>query len=106
MTHPGPVNAPTYTEQLDGKRLGGQRERVLGYMLAESRVGNWRSLCEIRVTLGFPEASISARLRDFRKEQFGEYRVDRRRRVEEKGAWEYRVRPPVEVLEFALEGGT
>jgi hypothetical protein len=38
---------------------------------------------------GFPEASISARLRDFRKEQFGKHVVERRRRSQ--GQWEYRL---------------
>jgi hypothetical protein len=49
----------------------------------------WRTLREIEVALGFPQASISARLRDLRKPSFGGFVVKRRRRSS--GTWEYQV---------------
>jgi hypothetical protein len=51
---------------------------------------NWRTLAEIETATGFPQASISARLRDLRKPKFGPYIVERQRR--RPGTWEYRVR--------------
>jgi len=41
--------------------------------------GVFRSLAGIAHATGFPEASISARLRDFRRPKFGGYTVERRR---------------------------
>ena len=79
----------TYEPVLDGQRLAGQLERVKALMLD----GSWRSLAEIRELLGNrdSEAGISARLRDLRKAHFGRHAVDRRRRYESKGLWEYRL---------------
>ncbi len=80
----------TYDAQLDKPRLTGQLEAVLGLMLAD---GAWRTLKEISAELGYPEASISARLRDLRKDKFGNYRVDRKRMFTS-GLFAYRVLPP------------
>jgi hypothetical protein len=45
--------------------------------------GRWRTLAEIHANVrGGSEASISARLRDFRKRQWGQNTVNRRRRGE------------------------
>jgi hypothetical protein len=98
MSEPGPINALTYEPPIDDKRILPQRERILRFMLERSSLG-WLTLREISDALGHPEASISARLRDFRKDVFGAYQVDRRRRVDMKGTWEYRVVNP-----FALDG--
>ena len=78
----------TYDKTQDLKRLGGQLQAVFGYMaLAE-----WKTLREIEDDLGYPQSSISARLRDFRKDKFGGHIVERRRRGEgAKGLFEYRV---------------
>jgi hypothetical protein len=100
---PGPINSPAYERPIDDSRILPQRERVLQFMLriAEiNRGAKWLTLREVSDALGFPEASISARFRDFRKNKFGAYEVDRRRRVEQKGTWEYRVTRP-----FILDGG-
>lgn len=90
----------TYEEKLDCPRLTKQLDRVREYMLAIFPA--WRSLAEISYDLQhkyggkFPEASISARLRDLRKKEFGGYIVERKRReigefIERRssGTWEY-----------------
>ena len=53
-------------------------------------VSGWLTLPVISAQTGYPEASISARLRDLRKTKFGAYNVERRYVVN--GLWEYRVR--------------
>ena len=98
----------TYEEELDGKRLGKQLEAVRVRLLLASSVGRWLTLAEMeRLFSGrYPQASISARLRDLRKPRFGGYIVERRRRLEaERGIFEYRVVKPSpnawqQVLEF------
>lgn len=78
----------TFVESLDCDRLRHQLGRVRSLMLD----GVWRTLAEISAVTGDPQASISARIRDLRKDRFGGYRVDRRRRAEaERGIFEYRV---------------
>lgn len=88
-----PQDAPefdgaTYDAPLDHERLGAQALRVWTVVSD----GRWRTLAEIEAECGDPQASISARLRDFRKPKFGEHLVERRRRGEEhRGLFEYRV---------------
>ena len=78
----------TYDPELDKERLGKQLASVRDLMMDGVR----RTLREIADTLGIPEASASARLRDLRKERFGSYQIERRRRGEEKrGLFEYRM---------------
>ena len=84
----GPIDESTEIKEHDRKRLYRQRAKVLAYMLPRE---DWRSLAEINAALGEPEGSISARLRDFRKAEYGSYYVPARRRVAEKGTWEYQV---------------
>lgn len=81
----------TFDSDLDGGRLSRQIVRVRNLMLDQK----WRTLAEIEAMTGFPQASISARLRDLRKERFGMFIVERRRR-KEGGTWEYRVLPPAD----------
>lgn len=79
----------TFDRDADGRRLNAQTQRVFDLM----RDGTWRTLAEIAKATGDPEASISARLRDLRKEKFGGHAVERRRRGEVKrGLWEYRLK--------------
>lgn len=63
----------TYDPGRDFERLKGQLGRV--YLLM--RDGKWRTLAMIRQQTGDldSEAAISARLRDFRKKQFGGHTV-------------------------------
>lgn len=85
--------APTYETKLDGERIDTQRGRVARLMLLATEQDRWLTLREIAAGTGFPEASISARLRDLRKARFGSYSVLRRRRGEpSRGLWEYSVR--------------
>jgi hypothetical protein len=87
------VSATGYEAKLDGERLGKQLDSVRKIMVRESFYGSFVTLREIAVLSGYPEASISARLRDLRR--LG-YLVEKRRRgVESRGLWEYAVRKAV-----------
>lgn len=78
----------TYKQELDEARLGAQLKRVLELMSDEV----WRTLREISDAVEAPEASVSSRLRDLRKPQFGGHKVESRRRGEaQRGLWEYRL---------------
>ena len=76
--------------QADQAPMGRQLEAVLSLM----RDGRWRTLreiCDAIDNIGDPQ-SISARLRDLRKERFGSWTVDRRIRAGTSRVREYRVR--------------
>lgn len=75
----------TYDEARDGERLARQMGRVRAVM----GDGAWHTLPEIASLTGYPEASISARLRDLRKAKFGGHVVERR--FAGHGLWQYRV---------------
>jgi hypothetical protein len=75
----------TFEQARDGARLSGQLTAVRAIMAD----GIWRSLPELRARTGYPEASISARLRDLRKPRFGGHTVERRRGGP--GLFEYRL---------------
>jgi DNA-binding transcriptional regulator GbsR (MarR family) len=78
----------TYIHKFDHNRLTGQLSDVYAVMAD----GRWRTLDEINGETGHTHQSISARLRDLRKEKFGSYTVSRRRRGDPKhGVHEYRV---------------
>lgn len=80
----------TFVRKHDASRLGALLGAVKRVMLD----GQWRTLAEIHTAIGGlgTEASISARLRDLRKEKFGGLTVERRRRGEPSdGLHEYRV---------------
>lgn len=71
-----PFDGDTFDPEHDGERLGTLLSAVFELM----RDGQWRTLAEIREELGRgSEASLSARLRDFRKEKHGGHLVHRRR---------------------------
>jgi hypothetical protein len=71
----GPRDGATFDPYLDEDRLNKQMRRVFAAM----RDGKWRTLNEIAARTGDPEASISARLRDFRKPKFGSLILNRKR---------------------------
>lgn len=72
----------------DRKRLNAQQKRVFNVM----KDGKWRTLAEVAIEIADSEASISARLRDLRKEEFGGFIVDRQHRSgAETGLFEYRL---------------
>ncbi len=76
----------TYNPTLDKNRLSSQLHDVFNLM----RDGEWRSLREISEKLGAPETSVSARLRDIRKDRFAPSFTTESRRVKD-GFWLYRV---------------
>ena len=87
----------TYEVPKDKIRLNKQGLRVFNAM----QDARWRTLGEIEAMTGDPQASISARLRDFRKDRFGAHELQRRRRGHEaKGLFEYRliVNPNAEIV--------
>lgn len=90
----------TYNDTLDRHRLSGQWLGVWQIM----RRGEWLTLAEVSAFTGYPEASISARLRDFRKERFGGHHVSRRRRSlgSGDGLFEYRLQPAITGESFCL----
>lgn len=53
--------------------------------------GGWHTLAEIAMASEAPEASVSARLRDFRKPRYGMHTVQKRRVIDGGGLWEYRI---------------
>lgn len=65
----------TYDPALDHNRLNKQLGRVWSIMSYES----WHTLDYLVQHAGGTTASVSARLRDLRKEKFGGYKVNRRR---------------------------
>lgn len=79
----------TYDHVRDGKRLDCQHNRVFALM----KDGEWRSLYQISDGTGDPEASCSARLRDFKKPRFqklyGAYALEKR--YVRRGLFEYRL---------------
>lgn len=80
----------TYEPAHDQARLSSLLDNVRNLMLD----GRWRTLSAINRIVGGTEASVSARLRDLRKERFGAYMVERRREGEAKrGIFSYRVTP-------------
>ncbi len=80
---------PAYVEELDGKRIKKQHETIRDFLLENNA---WWTLAEISERLNYPEASISAQLRHLRKERFGSYIVEKKRRTQ--GTWEYRIKQP------------
>lgn len=76
----------TYDVNTDYARLNHQARAVWDVMADRK----WHTLREIADASEAPEASVSARLRDFRKPQFGNHVVERRRR-EDGATWEYQM---------------
>jgi hypothetical protein len=81
----------TYDPAIDKPRLQIQLEAVRALM----RDGKWRTLSEILAGIGGvgSEGGVGARLRDLRKTKFGGLDIERRRRAEAEGLWEYRYDP-------------
>lgn len=85
-----PVSPPqfdgaTYEPARDRSRLFIQLERVYTALA----MGEWMTLAQLAAATGDPEASVSARMRDLRKPQFGGHTVERR--YVRRGLWEYRL---------------
>ena len=76
----------TINDERDNGRLQAQLDLVRQLTLS---TGLWYTLAELSQRTNFPEASVSARLRDLRKARFGGYTVERK--YVERGLWAYRV---------------
>ena len=83
------IDGETFDEARDGTRLTGQHAAV--YALMQDQ--RWRTLGQISEVVSGSEAGVSARLRDLRKNKFGNFKVERRHI--QRGLWEYRVLPPL-----------
>jgi hypothetical protein len=84
--HAKEFGGATYDEKRDGDRLKAQLSRVRSHMLRNS----WQTLDQISEATGDPPASVSARLRDLRKQQFGAYTIERE--YGSRGLWRYRIK--------------
>jgi len=80
-------DGPTYNPSFDHIRLTGMLHRVFEAMSD----GNWHRLSELAAHCKGSESSISARIRDLRKDKFGAFQVDRKRHEKVKGLWLYRL---------------
>lgn len=89
----------TYEPELDQARLATLLNRVHAFM----RDGQWHTLAEIVRACGGTEASVSARLRDLRKDRFGANDVRKRRSIEHDGLFEYRLADAREIPTRLLE---
>lgn len=82
----------TFDVMLDMERLGDQQRRVHELMLD----GNWRTLRQIANETDDPEASISARLRAYRSNDYLAslfiMESERMPGEERRGVWRYRLR--------------
>ena len=90
MSEPMPTlfDGITINHERDNGRLQSQLRVVTAYVLSNS-ARPWWTLAELARATGYPEASISARLRDLRKPKFGGYTVERE--YVERGLFRYRV---------------
>lgn len=75
----------TYSDARDHGRLSAQLDRVR----ATLKDGAWHTLAELEDRLGYPQASISARLRDCRRPEHGGYTIEREYVM--RGLWRYRM---------------
>jgi hypothetical protein len=93
---PGHRGGRTFSAEIDGARLNRQAFDVWHAM----RDMAWHTLPELSTRTGHPEASVSARLRDFRKERFGGHEVQRERIPFGNGLHRYRLVPVRADLEW------
>lgn len=95
-----PGGFPQTQMYFDGETCEEQdRVRLAKLMLRVWRVvkgGEWITLSELASQAGGSEASVSARLRDLRKQRFGAHTVERRHVCQ--GLFEYRVTPNPQTL--------
>lgn len=81
----GPADGETYDDDRDRRRLSRQRQRTYE-ALSDHR---WHTSVELTELVGDNWASVGARLRDLRKEQYGGYTIERR--CVRRGLWEFRM---------------
>ena len=89
---PLPASLPSASAPDQEPLLGGlSTGRQLGAVWDVMRDGQWHTLADIAQRTNMPEASISARLRDLRKPEHGEWNVSKR--AAGGGKYAYRVVP-------------
>mgnify|MGYP003656898032 CR=1 FL=1 len=77
-----------YDAKNDKRRLTGQILRIFEAI----KDSGWYTLDEIHIITRDPHASISAQLRNLRKDRFGAHTVDKRSRNDRSiGLWEYKL---------------
>ena len=79
------MNATSTLHPEDLPRIASLLSRVRALMLDV----RWRTLASIRAQCGGSECSVSARLRDLRRPEYGGFTVEHERRSN--GTWFYRV---------------
>lgn len=84
-------DGPEYRPKRDADELRSQSAIIFNLC----RDARWRTVAEISEVTGFPENSISAQLRHFRKPRFGSHTVNRRQREGCKRLYEYQLIPKV-----------
>ncbi len=84
--HSKEFGGATYDEKRDGSRLKAQLDRVRSVMLRNS----WMTLEQLAEQAEAPQASVSARIRDLRKLQFGGYTIERE--YVSRGLFKYRIK--------------
>lgn len=82
----GQFDGETYIPMIDHKRLTGLLKRVYEVMSD----GHWHTLYELAIKANGSQTSVSARVRDLRKDKFGGMTVERRRI--DRGLFEYRLK--------------
>lgn len=85
----GDRDGDTYEAEFDRDRLNAQMRRVYDVMAG----AGWLTLAQISERTGDPEASVSARYRDFKKAKFGGLTTQRRRHAFSEGLYEYKIGP-------------
>lgn len=85
QTLTGDREGKSFKRERDGARLSLQMSDVFSFM----QHGDWHTLPELAARSGHPEASISARLRDLRKQQNGGHFIEREYAGD--GLWRYRM---------------
>ncbi len=76
-----------YDPEIDRERLTGQLKGVYDCI----KNGKWWTVDELHSSTGYPHASISAQLRNLRKERFGGLEVIGRYRVNTDRIFEYKL---------------
>ncbi|MBL0320297.1 MAG: hypothetical protein IPP74_13555 [Alphaproteobacteria bacterium] len=90
----------TYEKENDYKRLLSQLDEIREIMID----GEWRTLSQLRELTGFPESSISAQLRNLRKQKMGSYTVNRKVVGDRKnGLYSYQIIKPT-TIKFTENG--
>jgi hypothetical protein len=101
--HTTQFNGAEFVPTLDGERLWTQMEVIRDTMLHASRNEQWLTLREINILTQYPEASISAQLRNLKKARFGSWIMEKRRRGEpHSGCYEYIIRRPMPAVQEKL----